>query len=119
MMLTFLKIESVRGRLTLFYVSVLAVALVIVGVLIYLLLARALFVRVDENLQAGVRIAMTSLSNDLGEGQDYEDAARSTAAEQSSSAQMLAIYDPGGRLLAESGRDGDLAIVLPPMPDIP
>jgi len=118
-MLTFLKIESVRGRLTLFYVSVLAVALVIVGVLIYLLLARALFVRVDENLQAGVRIAMTSLSNDLGEGQDYEDAARSTAAEQSSSAQMLAIYDPGGRLLAESGRDGDLAIVLPPMPDIP
>ena len=36
---------------------------------------------------------MTSLANDLAEGQDYEDAARSTAAEQSSSELMLAIYD--------------------------
>jgi heavy metal sensor kinase len=118
-MLKALKIESVRGRLTLYYVSVLAVALVIVGGLIYVLLARALYVRVDENLQAGVRIAMTSLSNDLAEGQDYEDAARSTAAEQSSSAQMLAVYDPEGRLLAESGRDGDLEIALPPPAIIP
>jgi two-component system OmpR family sensor kinase len=114
-----LKIETVRGRLTLYYVSVLAAALVIVAVLIYALLARALFVRVDETLQAGVRIAMTSLSNDLGEGQDYEDAARSTAAEQSSSQQMLAIYDADGRLLAESGRDGDLEIALPPLAAIP
>ena len=81
-MLKLLGIESVRGRLTLFYVSVLAAALVVVGALIYALLARALYVRVDENLQAGVRIAMTSLANDLAEGQDYEDAARSTAAEQ-------------------------------------
>jgi hypothetical protein len=118
-MLKSLRIESVRGRLTLFYVSVLAVALVIVGALIYVLLARALFARVDENLEAGVSIAMTSLSNDLGEGQDYEAAARSTAAEQSSSLQMLAIYDSTGRLLAESGRDGDLEVRLPPMDSIP
>ena len=118
-MLQRLRIESVRGRLTLFYVSVLAAALIIVGVLIYVLLARALYVRVDENLQAGVRIAMTSLSNDLAEGQDYQDAARSTAAEQSSSQQMLAIYDQDGRLLAESGRDGDLEIALPSVAAIP
>ncbi len=118
-MLQRLRIESVRGRLTLFYVSVLAAALIIVGVLIYVLLARALYVRVDENLQAGVRIAMTSLSNDLAEGQDYQDAARSTAAEQSSSQQMLAIYDRDGRLLAESGRDGDLEIPLPSVAAIP
>jgi heavy metal sensor kinase len=114
-MLKALRIESVRGRLTLFYVSVLAAALAIVCVLIYVLLARALFVRVDENLEAGVGIAATSLSNDLAEGQDYEDAARSTAAEQASSAQMLAIYDGRGRLLAESRRDRDLLIALPPL----
>jgi hypothetical protein len=118
-MLKALRIESVRGRLTLFYVSVLAVALVIVGALIYGLLARALFVRVDENLEAGLAIAATSLSNDLDEGQDYEDAARSTVAEQASGAQMLAIYDAGGRLLAESGRDGDLEIALPPSATVP
>jgi heavy metal sensor kinase len=113
-MLTTLRIDSVRGRLTLFYVSVLAVALSIVGVLIYVLLARALFVRVDETLEAGVLIAATSLSNDLEEGQDFEDAARSTVAEQASSTQMLAVYDVNGRLLAESGRDRDLHIPLPP-----
>jgi two-component system OmpR family sensor kinase len=118
-MLKTLRIESVRGRLTLYYVSVLAAALVIVAVLIYVLLARALYVRVDENLQAAVRIAITSLSNDLAEGQDYEDAARSTAAEQASSEQMVAIYDPSGRLLAESGRDGDLEVRLPPRDAIP
>jgi two-component system, OmpR family, sensor kinase len=118
-MLKALRIESVRGRLTLYYVSVLAAALIIVGALIYVLLARALYVRVDENLQAGVRIATTSLSNDLGEGQDYQDAARSTAAEQTSSEQMLAIYDRNGGLLAESGRDGDLDIRLPPLDTIP
>src|SRR5687767_2302838 len=114
-----LRIESVRGRLTLFYVSVLATALIVVGTLIYVLLARALFVRVDENIQAGVGIAATSLSNDLEEGQDYEDAARSTVSEQASGEQMLAIYDPDGRLLAESGRDPDLAIVLPAAGTIP
>jgi heavy metal sensor kinase len=112
-MLTALRIESVRGRLTLFYVSVLAAALIVVGTLIYLLLARALFVRVDENLQAGVGIAATSLSNDLEERQSYRDAARSTVAEQASSEQMLAIYDDGGRLIAESGRDPELDIRLP------
>ena len=112
-MLKTLKIESVRGRLTLFYVTVLAVALVIVGAMIYVLLARALFVRVDENLLAGLGIAATSLSNDLEEGQDYEDAARSTVAEQASAALMLAVYDRRGRLLAESGRDPDLQITLP------
>jgi heavy metal sensor kinase len=108
-----LRIESVRGRLTLFYVSVLATALIVVGTLIYVLLARALFVRVDENIQAGVGIAATSLSNDLEEGQDYRDAARSTVAEQASSAQMLAIYDGAGRLIAENGRDPELDIRLP------
>jgi heavy metal sensor kinase len=118
-MLKALRIESVRGRLTLFYVSVLAAALAIVCVLIYVLLARALFVRVDENLQAGVGIAAISLSNDLEEGQDYEDAARSTVGEQASGALMMAIYDRSRRLIAESGRDPDLEIALPPSDAIP
>ena len=112
-MLKALRIESVRGRLTLYYVSVLAAALIIVGVVIYVLLARALFVRVDENLVAGLGIAATSLSNDLDEGQDYQDAARSTVAEQASAAQMLAVYDTKGAALAESRRDSDLDIILP------
>ena len=112
-MMQALRIDSVRGRLTLFWVTVLAAALIAVGGLIYVLLARALYSRIDDNLRAVVQIATTSLTNDLAEGQDYADAARSTAAELSSRQQMLAIYDTYGRLLAEGGRDDDLEIALP------
>jgi heavy metal sensor kinase len=108
-------IETVRARLTLWYVSMLAAALVVVGGLIYVLLARALYDRIDDNLHGVVQIAATSLANDLAEGQDTVDAARSTAAELSSPQQMLAIYDGDGRLLAEDGRDDDLIIALPPL----
>ena len=114
-----LRIESVRGRLTLFYVVVLGVVLLVVGGLIYILLARVLYLRIDEGLVAAVEIATNSLNNDLGEGQDDADAARSTAEELSSRLQMLAIYDSTGRLLAESGRDDDLVIELPPIDAIP
>ena len=68
----------------------------LVGGLIYVLLARALYSRIDDNLHAVMQIATTSLTNDLAEGQDYADAARSTAAELSSHQQMLAIYDADG-----------------------
>jgi heavy metal sensor kinase len=113
------RIDSVRGRLTLFWVAVLAAALIAIGGLIYALLARALYSRIDDNLRAVVQIATTSLANDLAEGQDYADAARSTAAELSSRQQMLAIYDTNGRLLAEGGRDDDLEIALPDASTVP
>jgi heavy metal sensor kinase len=112
-------INTIRTRLTLWYVTVLAAALIAVAVLIYVLLARALYVRVDEAVVAGVQIASTSLANDLMEGQDYADAARSTAGEISSTRQMVAIYDASGRLLAEGGRDTDLELTLPPIAAIP
>ena len=114
-----LRIDTVRGRLTAFYVTALAVALIIVGGLIYVLLARALYARIDDSLYALVQITVTSLTNDLAEGQDVADAARSTAAELSSRQQMLAIYDENGRLLAEGGRDDDLNIALPALDTIP
>ena len=112
-------IETVRARLTIWYVAALAAALIMVGGLIYVLLARALYVRIDENLAAVSRIAMTSLANDLAEGQDVADAARSTAAELASSQQMLLIYNGTGALLAEQGRDDDLEITLPAVDTIP
>ena len=117
--MTALRIDTVRGRLTAFYITALAAALIIVGGLIYVLLARALYARIDDSLYALVQITVTSLTNDLAEGQDVADAARSTAAELSSRQQMLAIYDDTGRLLAEGGRDDDLNIALPALDTIP
>jgi heavy metal sensor kinase len=106
-------IDTIRARLTLWYVSALALALAAASVAIYVLLSRALEARIDANLHVVIGIAATSLSNDLAEGQDIEDAARSTARELASADQMLAIFAPDGRLLAEAGREPDLRAVLP------
>ena len=111
--------ESVRARLTLWYVSLLAAILIVSIALIYILLARALYVRIDDTLHAVVQIAHTSLVNDLSEGQDTADAARSTAEELASRQTLIAIYDGRGRLLAEAGREDDIVIPLPPVEEIP
>jgi heavy metal sensor kinase len=111
--------ESVRARLTLWYVSLLAATLVVSIALIYLLLARTLYARVDDTLRAVVQIAQTSLANDLNEGQDAADAARSTATELASRQTLISIYDGRGRLLAEAGREDDIVIALPAMETIP
>ena len=75
-MIRAVRIDSVRGRLTLFWVAALAAALLMVGGLIYVLLAGVLYSRIDDNLRAVVHISTTSLTNDLAEGQDVEDAAQ-------------------------------------------
>ncbi len=112
-------LDTVRARLTLWYVSLLAAILVVVLVMVYVLLARALYVRIDDSLQAVVQIAATSLANDLAEGQGVDDAARSTAAELASRQQLVAIYDGRGRLLGEAGREDDIVVPLPPISEIP
>jgi len=111
--------ESVRARLTLWYVSLLAAILIVSIALMYVLLARALYVRIDDTLHAVVQIAHTSLANDLNEGQDAADAARSTAEELASRQTLIAIYDGRGRLLAEAGREDDIVIPMPATDDLP
>jgi len=111
--------ETVRARLTLWYVSLLAAILVAVIALIYILLSRALYARIDDNLRVSLEVAMTSLGNDLAEGQTVEDAARSTAGELASRQQLVAIYDGAGRLLGEAGREDDIVIPLPAAAEIP
>jgi two-component system OmpR family sensor kinase len=112
-------LDTVRARLTLWYVSLLTAILVGVLALTYLLLARALYVRVDDSLRVFIQIVSTSLTNDLAEGQSVDDAARSTASELASRAYLVAIYDAGGRLLGEAGREDDILIPLPPADTIP
>jgi two-component system OmpR family sensor kinase len=106
-------IKSLRARLTLWYVSVLGIVLVTVSITIHVLLSRELHDRIDANLQAVTGIAVTSLDNDLREGQSVVGAAKSTAEELHSNQAMLAIYDGSGTLLAEAGRDEELHLALP------
>jgi len=112
-------IDSIRGRLTLWYVTALAIVLLLVSGLIYVLLGQALANRIDNDLRTVITIAATSLANDLAEGQDNDDAARSTAAELSADGQMLVVFDDRGQWLGEAGREEDLRISLPPLAEIP
>ncbi|MCA1567630.1 MAG: heavy metal sensor histidine kinase [Acidobacteria bacterium] len=111
--------ESVRARLTLWYVSVLALILVVFGVAVYVMLSRALHRRVDEALRSTLEISITSLTNDAQEGQSSLSAAQSTAAELSHPQQALMIYDDAGRLLAEHPYEEDLHVRLPDLAAIP
>ncbi|HEY0099532.1 MAG TPA: heavy metal sensor histidine kinase [Pyrinomonadaceae bacterium] len=111
--------ESVRARLTLWYVSALALILVVFGVAVYVMLSRALNRRVDEALRSTLEISITSLKHDTQEGQSSQSAAQSTAAELSHPQQALMIFDGAGRLLAEHPYEDDLHIRLPDLGAIP
>jgi two-component system OmpR family sensor kinase len=112
-------INTVRGRLTLWYVSALALILVTFGVAVYVMLSRALHRRVDEALRSTIEISITSLTHDTQEGQSSQSAAQSTAAELSHPQQAMMIFDDAGRLLAEHPYEDDLHIRLPDLGAIP
>ncbi|HYO64021.1 MAG TPA: heavy metal sensor histidine kinase [Pyrinomonadaceae bacterium] len=112
-------INTVRGRLTLWYVNALALILVAFGVAVYVMLSRALHRRVDEALRSTLEISITSLTHDTQEGQSNQSAAQSTAAELSHPQQAMMIFDDAGRLLAEHPYEEDLHIRLPDLGSIP
>ena len=106
--------ESVRARLTLWYVALLGAVLVAFSLAVYGLLSRALHARTDEGLRTLLDVARTSLTHDEAEGQDAGDAARSTVAELSSRVERLAIFDGSGRLLNREPEGGPADLRLAP-----
>jgi two-component system, OmpR family, sensor kinase len=112
-------INTVRGRLTLWYVTALALVLAIFGAAFYVLLSRALYARVDNGLRSLIEVSTRSLSNDLDEGQSIISAAMSTAAELATPEQSLLIFDSSGRLLAENHPKDDFRMRLPELSSIP
>ncbi len=111
--------DSVRIRLTLWYMSVLALVLIVFSIVVYTLLSRTLYTRVDEGLRAVVEVAIKSLTNDIEEGQSKESAAQSTVTELFNRQQALAIFDESARLLAENTSHKDLYAQLPDLSLIP
>ena len=112
-------INTVRGRLTLWYVSALALILVLFGAAVYVLLSRALHRRVDQALASTIEISITSLTHDTQEGQSPQSAAQSTAAELSHPQQAMMIFDESGQLLATHEGEEELQIQLPDSATIP
>jgi len=100
--------ETIRTRLTLWYVGVLAAVLLSASVLTYALLSRAIYTRIDEDLRALAEMAAASV--EPGRAEDIEAAARRTVADLADQQAMLVIYAGDGRVLAEQGRDEELVV---------
>ena len=92
--------DSVRTRLTLWYVAVLALVLIVFSVGVYLLLARELYFKLDADLKTAVEGAARLLERERAEGESEQQAAASVIEEMSSPRQSLAILDGAGKLLA-------------------
>ena len=105
--------DSVRMRLTLWYVTVLALVLITFSIGIYTLLSRSLYERVDDSLRAVIQVAIKSLIHETEEEQTSQGAAESTVTELFNPQQALAIFDGSGRLLAENTSEDDLQARLP------
>lgn len=112
-------IDTVRGRLTFWYVSALALILVVFGIAVYVMLSRALHRRVDSALRSTIDISITSLTHDTQEGQSPPSAAQSTAAELSHPQQAMMIFDDSGQLLATHPGEEELNVQLPDRTTIP
>src|SRR5262245_42995400 len=111
--------DSVRTRLTLWYIGVLALTLVVFTIGVYALLSRTLRIRLDVNLRASVEAAAASLKHEIEEGETPRQAAESTVQDLFLPHQALAIFDPEGRLLAERHASDQAQARLPELPLIP
>jgi heavy metal sensor kinase len=107
-------ISSVRTRLTLWYVGVLAAVLVLFAVGVYGFFAQSLYDRADSELRVVQQVAVTSLEKDAEEGDSVEVSAETTARELLNPPQRVTIYDGAGRLLADNAIDEDEPPLPPP-----
>jgi two-component system OmpR family sensor kinase len=112
-------IDSVRARLTLWYVGVLALVLVAFSIGVYALLARSLYTHLNEELLATVEATGTIIERAIGEGESEERALSNALNELIAPRQAAAIFDTEGNLLAEQPALGDVHVGLPPPNFIP
>jgi two-component system, OmpR family, sensor kinase len=112
-------LDSIRTRLTLWYVGVLALALIVFSAGVYLLLARNLHRRMDESLRTSAESITISLVRERAEGETEAEAAHSTVNELHLLNQAMAIFDAEGRLLEERVTPGNDRARLPPLDSIP
>lgn len=107
--------DSVRTRLALWYVGVLALVLIVFSVGVYLLLARELYFKLDADLKTSVEGAARLLDRERTEGESEQQAATSVIEEMASPRQSLAVLDGAGNTLAKKN-EAQLAFV--PLPDV-
>ena len=109
-------VDSVRIRLTLWYVGVLTLVLLAFSFGVYALLAGNLQRRTDTGLLAALDSMEHLLRYEREEGDTEQEAARNTVGELRYPNMTLAVFSADGQLLAEALAQGDTLAVLPMLP---
>ncbi|HKX30592.1 MAG TPA: ATP-binding protein [Blastocatellia bacterium] len=112
-------IDSVRIKLTIWHVGVLAVVLTVFSFVVYALLSKTLHNRLDAALSGSLEAAAASLTHEIDEGETPSQAAHSTVQDLFIPQQALAIFDLEGRLLAERHARDQSQARLPELSQIP
>ena len=108
-------LDSVRFRLTLWYVAVLALVLVEFSIGVYGLLTQSLYNRLDSALRNEVRALASALDRKVSERKTESEAALAVQEERFASRQATAIFDANGQLLAEKPTRSGKHARLPPL----
>jgi len=100
-------LDSVRVRLTLWYVGVLALVLVGFSAALYALVSRSLYEDLDDNLRLSLETVAVKLVRELGEGKPERQAALD-AVNELSTREAAAVFGASGALVAEQPARGDI-----------
>jgi heavy metal sensor kinase len=111
-------LDSMRLRLTFWYVAVLAAVLVAFSAGLYVLMSRELYDDLDEDLHLSLETVEIKLVRELGEGKPEKQAALD-AINELSTREAAAVYTATGELIAEQPAQGDIHARLPTRAPIP
>ncbi len=112
--------DSVRARLTLWYVGVLALVLVAFSISVYVAVTAILYDSLDTELGATMGETGLSLVHEIEvEKNEEKKAAASILDEHISPRQAAAIFDENGNLVAEETCDGIIHVSLPSIDLVP
>ena len=105
-------LDTVRTRLTLWYIGVLALALIVFSVGIYALMARKLSGRLDTGLQTAMEGTTRLFVHEKEEGNTDQYSAGSALRKYYYPRQAVAVFDQAGGLLKEM-TFGDVHATMP------
>lgn len=113
-------LSSVRARLTVWYIGVLALVLIAFSIGVYVMIKRALYVQLNYDLTSTAESTSTSFVRMLGTGKDVKTAAVDELNDHIGPDQSAAIFDSSGKVIAENPDLAGVRVQLPPaIPEAP
>lgn len=107
--------DSVRLRLTLWYVGVLSVILIAFSVAIYIFVERSLYERLDASLYSTLETVSVALKHQGENGEIRSETTARSLQELHVPQQAIAIVDATGKLFAEKTAEGPVHVRQPPL----